>query len=67
MNRSLLEKIRYLLSNASLDKSFCAEDLEYASHLMNKLSSTAIGGKLHWIFDQVELFKTMICCGYLDV
>ena len=28
-----------------LDKSFWAETLVYASHLMNRLSSTAIGGK----------------------
>jgi len=41
----LLEKIRYLLSNASLDKSFWAEAIEYASHLLNRLSTTAIGGK----------------------
>jgi len=38
-------RIRYLLSNASLDKLFWAEVLVYASHLMNCLSSTAIGGK----------------------
>ena len=34
-----------MLSNASLDKSFWAEALVYASHLMNLLSSTVIGGK----------------------
>ena len=45
INRALLEKVWYLLSNASLDKLFWAEALEYDSHLMNKLSSTAIGGK----------------------
>jgi len=45
MNCSLLEKIRCLLSNAQLDKLFWAETLEYASHLMNRLSSTAIGSK----------------------
>jgi len=42
LNRTLLEKVR--LSNAQLDK-FCVETLVYASHLMNKLSSSAIGGK----------------------
>ena len=45
MNCSLLEKLRYLLSNAQLDKLFCAEALEYASHLMNWLSSTTVEGK----------------------
>jgi len=41
--RSLLEEVRKLLSNAGLDKSFWAEAIEYASHLMNR--STTIGGK----------------------
>ena len=43
VNRSLLEKVRWLLSNAGLDKLFWAEAIVYASHLMNR--STAIGGK----------------------
>ena len=43
VNRSFLEKVRYLLSNARLDKSFWAEAIVYASHLINE--STAIGGK----------------------
>ena len=34
-----------MLSNARLDKSFWAEAIVYASHLINGLSSTAIGGK----------------------
>ena len=45
MNHFLLEKVQYLLSNAQLDKLFWAEALEYVSHLMNRLSSTVIGGK----------------------
>ena len=48
INRSLLKKVRCLLSNARyarLDKSFWAEALVYAKHLMNCLSSTKIGGK----------------------
>ena len=45
INHSLLEKIRCLLSNSQLDKSFWAEALKYASHLMNRLPSTAIGCK----------------------
>ena len=45
LNRTLLENVQYLLSNASLDKSFWVESLVYASHLINKLASIAIGGK----------------------
>jgi len=45
MNHALLEKVRYLLSNASLDKSFRAKAIEYASHLLNRLPTTVIGGK----------------------
>ena len=43
INRSLLEKVRLLLSNTRLDKSFWAEAIVYASHLIN--GSTTIGGK----------------------
>ena len=45
INHAMLERVQYLLTYASLDKSFWAEALVYASHLMNRLSSTAIGGK----------------------
>ena len=34
-----------MLSNTQLDTSFWAETLKYASHLMNRLSSTAKLGK----------------------
>jgi len=44
MNRTLLEKIQCLLSNARLAKSFWVEALTYASHLINMLPSSAIGG-----------------------
>ena len=43
INRSLLEKVQCLLSNARLDKSFWAKAIVYASHLIN--GSTTIGGK----------------------
>ena len=36
INRFLLEKVRSLLSNASLDKPFWAEVIVYASHLINR-------------------------------
>jgi len=45
INCCLLEKVRYLLSNARLDKSFWGEVIVYSSYLINGLSSTAIGGK----------------------
>jgi len=45
INRFLLEKVWCLPSNARLDKSFWVEEIVYASHLINELSSTAIGGK----------------------
>ena len=45
LNRALLEKIWYLLFNTQLDKSFWAETLVYAGHLMNSLSSTVIEDK----------------------
>jgi len=44
-NRTLLEKIRYLLSNSGLSKYFWAKALTYATHLINRLPSSAIGGK----------------------
>ena len=45
INYVLLEKVRYLLSNTLLVKSFWAENLVYASHFMNRLLSTAIEDK----------------------
>ena len=45
LNYALLEKAQYFLSNAQLDKSFWDEALIYSSHLMNRLSVFARGGK----------------------
>jgi len=45
INRSLLEKARWLLFNARLDKSFWTEAIVYAIHLINRLQLIAIGGK----------------------
>ncbi|GKD01224.1 retrovirus-related pol polyprotein from transposon TNT 1-94 [Tanacetum coccineum] len=45
MNRTLLEKVRCMLSNAGLGKEFWAEVVTYACHLINRLPSTAIDGK----------------------
>ena len=45
MNKTLLEKVCCMLSNAGISKSFWAEALAYACHLVNRLPSSAIGGK----------------------
>ena len=45
LNRTLLEKVRCMLSNAGLGREFWAEAVTYACHLVNRLPSTAIGGK----------------------
>ena len=45
MNRTLLEKVRCMLSNAGLGKQFWAEAVMYASHLINHLPSAALNGK----------------------
>ena len=45
MNRTLLEKVRCMLSNASLGKQFWAEAFMYASHLINRLPSAALNDK----------------------
>ena len=44
-NCTLLEKIRCLLSSSGLNKSFLAKAMTYVSHLINRLPSSAIGGK----------------------
>ena len=45
IKKILLEKVRCMLSNARLSKSFWAEALAYAFHLINMLSSSVIEGK----------------------
>ena len=45
MNMILLEKVRCMLSNVSISKSFWAEALAYACHLVNRLPLSAIGDK----------------------
>ncbi|KAE8664469.1 hypothetical protein F3Y22_tig00112762pilonHSYRG00050 [Hibiscus syriacus] len=45
MNRTLLEKVRCMLSNAGLGKAFWAEVVTYIGHLINHLPSSVIGGK----------------------
>ena len=45
MNKTLVEKVCCMLSNAGLDRKFWAEAVTYAQHLVNRLPSSAIGGK----------------------
>jgi len=45
MNRTLLQKVRCILSNIGLSKNFWDEALSYACYLVNRLPSSAIGGK----------------------
>ena len=45
MNRTLVKKVRCMLSNAGLGRKFWAEAVTYAQHLVNRLPSSAIGGK----------------------
>jgi len=45
MNMTLLEKVHCMLFNAGLFKSVWVETLAYACHLINRLPSSAIGGK----------------------
>ncbi|KAA3455411.1 Retrovirus-related Pol polyprotein from transposon TNT 1-94 [Gossypium australe] len=45
MNRTLLEKVRCMLSNVGLDTEFWAKDITYACHLINRLPSTEIERK----------------------
>ncbi|XP_016540818.1 uncharacterized protein LOC107841395 [Capsicum annuum] len=45
MNKSLVEKVRCMLSNAGLGRKFWAEAVTYAQHLINHLPSSAIGSK----------------------
>ncbi|KAG8480295.1 hypothetical protein CXB51_024758 [Gossypium anomalum] len=45
MNRTLLEKVRCILSNAGLGKQFWAEAVTYAGHLVNRLPSSALERK----------------------
>ncbi|KAM1046410.1 hypothetical protein ACFX13_026491 [Malus domestica] len=54
LNRTLLEKVRCMLSQSSLSKSFWAEAVNYACHIINRLPSAAIQGKTPM---EVELEK----------
>jgi len=73
MNRALLEKVRYLLSNTSLDKLFWAKAIDYASLLLNRLPMTAIGGKTPleiWLGEDAcdhGSLRVFGCLAYVDI
>ena len=45
MNRTLVEKVRCMLSHSGLSKTFWAEALSYATHIVNRLPASALDGK----------------------
>ncbi|KAG6397662.1 hypothetical protein SASPL_143832 [Salvia splendens] len=45
MNRTLVEKVHCMMSNAGLDRTFWAEAITYAQHIVNRLPCSAIDGK----------------------
>ncbi|KAM1838444.1 hypothetical protein ACFX14_020106 [Malus domestica] len=45
LNRTLLEKVRCMLSQSGLSKSFWAEAVNYACHIINRLPSAVVQGK----------------------
>ena len=45
MNRTLVTKVRCMLSHAGLSKAFWAEAVNYGSHLINILPTIRIDGK----------------------
>jgi len=45
MNRTILEKVRCMLSNARLGKSFWPKAVNYACHLINRLLAAVIDGR----------------------
>jgi len=73
VNHVLLEKVRYLLSNALLDKLFWTKAILCDSHLLNRLPMTAIGDKTSleiWLgraardYGSLRVFG---CLAYVDV
>jgi len=45
MDRTSLEKVHCMLSSADISKSYWTKTLVYACYLINRLSSSVIGGK----------------------
>ncbi|GMP62704.1 hypothetical protein CsSME_00024701 [Camellia sinensis var. sinensis] len=73
MNRTLVEKVRCMLSQSGLSKAFWGEALNYARHLVNRLPTAALDGKTPmevWSgvpvtdYDQLRIFG---CPAYFHV
>ena len=56
-----------MLSNSGLNKSFLPEAMTYAGHLINRLSSSAIGEKTLTECGRPKLLQSMKCSVCLDV
>ena len=73
MNRSLLERVRSLLSTVGLEISYWDEVLTYESHLLNRLPLTVIVGKtlLHNWSDRAvrdhDSLRVFSCPTFIDV
>ncbi|KAH9698402.1 Integrase catalytic domain-containing protein [Citrus sinensis] len=67
MNRTILEKVRCMLSNAGLGKEFWAEVVVYTCHRINRLSSAAIEGKTPiemWIGNPATDYNSLYVFGF---
>ena len=73
MNRTLVEKVRCMLSQSGLSKAFWGEALNYARHLVNRLPTAVLDGKTPmevWSgvpvtdYDQLRIFG---CPAYFHV
>lgn len=73
MNRTLIEKVRCMLSHSGLGKSFWAEALSYATHIVNRLPASALyektpkevwSGELVSDYDSLRIFG---CPAYYHV
>ena len=63
----LLEKVWYMLSNIGLDRQFWAKGVAYASHVINRLSSTVICEKTHfkvWFGKPANNYNSLHVFGY---
>ncbi|ONK80561.1 uncharacterized protein A4U43_C01F19200 [Asparagus officinalis] len=62
LNRTLLENVQCIMTQSGLARSFWAEALVYASHLVNRLPCTVIEGKTpmeHWYGSVASDYETL--------
>ena len=67
MNQTIIEKVRCILSQVGLSKTFWAEALSYAVHLVNRLPVSGNGGKTPLEVCQVLVLVIVINCMCLGV